>query len=159
APAGLTAGAQFARCDVLDPESVRAATKGASEVVAVFGFAHDSAVWTNAWPRAMTNLLDACEAARARLVFFDNLYMYGPQAVPLTEETALSDYGRKPAARSAATRLWLAARDAARVKVAALRAPDFYGPGVTNSHLGDVAFGSLAKGKRATLVVPPDTQH
>jgi len=159
APAGLSQGAAFASCDVLDLESLRAATAGASQVVAAFGFAYDSKVWTTAWPRAMMNLLDACAAARARLVFFDDLYMYGPQTAPLTEETPLSDYGRKPAIRSAITRLWLAARDAGRVKVAALRAPDFYGPGVGNSHLGDVGFGRLAKGQAASLVMRPDMPH
>lgn len=158
-PADLPAGATFLRCDVLDANSVRAATAGASQVVAAFGFAYDGRVWSKSWPRAMNNLLDACEAARARLVFFDNLYMYGPQKKPLTEETKLSNYGRKPAVRSVVSRLWMAARDAGRVKVAALRAPDFYGPGVGNSHIGDVGFGRLAQGKAAMLVVPPDMPH
>lgn len=158
-PKDLPKGARFVRCDVLDAASMRNATDGAAQVVAAFGFAYDSAVWRKAWPRAMKNLLDACEAARARLVFFDNLYMYGPQTTPVTEETALSNYGRKPAIRSAVTRQWMAARDAGRVKIAALRAPDFYGPGVGNSHIGDVGFGRLAQGKAATLVVPPDMPH
>jgi hypothetical protein len=53
----------------------------------------------------------------------------------------------------------MAARDAGRVKIAALRAPDFYGPGVANSHLGELGFGALAKGKAASLILPPDTPH
>src|SRR5690348_15292775 len=120
APADLPSGMSFAPCDVLDANSLRAATAGASQIVAAFGFAYDSTVWRKAWPRAMSNLLDACELARARLVFFDNLYMYGPRKAPLTEETPLSSYGRKPKIRSAVTRQWTAARDAGRVKVAAL---------------------------------------
>jgi nucleoside-diphosphate-sugar epimerase len=159
APADLPKGAGFVPCDVLDPHALRSATAGAAQVVAAFGFAYDGRVWAKSWPRAMNNVLDACEAARARLVFFDNLYMYGPQRAPLTEETKLSNYGRKPAVRSVVTRLWMAARDAGRVKVAALRAPDFYAPGVGNSHLGDVGFGRLAQGRAATLIVPPDMPH
>lgn len=158
-PRTLPPGVSFVRCDVLDAASLRTALTGAAQVVAAFGFAYDGAVWRKSWPRAMRNLLNACEAARARLVFFDNLYMYGPQTAPLTEETPLSNYGRKPAARSAVTRLWMAARDAGRVKVAALRAPDFYGPGVGNSHIGDVGLGRIARGKAATLIVPPDMPH
>jgi nucleoside-diphosphate-sugar epimerase len=46
-----------------------------------------------------------------------------------------------------------------RVRVAALRCTDFYGPGVAVSHLGVSALGELAKGKAAQLVVPPDTPH
>jgi nucleoside-diphosphate-sugar epimerase len=144
---------------VLDANALRAATVGASQIVAAFGFAYDSGVWRTAWPRAMSNLLDVCEIARARLVFFDNLYMYGPQKAPLTEETPLSNYGRKPRIRSVVTRHWMAARDAGRVKIAALRAPDFYGPGVGNSHIGDVGFGRVAKGLAATLIIPPDMPH
>ncbi len=159
APADLPPGADFVRCDVLDLDSVRAATAGAEQVVASFGFAYEGAIWRESWPRAMANLIDACEEARARLVFFDNLYMYGPQTAPLTEDTPLTDYGVKPAVRSAVTRQWMAARDAGRVKIAALRAPDFYGPGVGNSHIGDVGFGMLAKGRAATLLIPPDVQH
>lgn len=159
APKDLPKGASFVPCDVLDAASVRAATAGATQVVASFGFTYDGAVWRKSWPPAMKNLLDACEAAKARLVFFDNLYMYGPQTKPLTEETPLSNYGRKPKVRSAVTRQWMAARDAGRVKIAALRAPDFYGPGVGNSHIGDVGFARLAKGQAAMLVVPPDMPH
>jgi nucleoside-diphosphate-sugar epimerase len=143
----------------LDAASVRAAIANADQVVAAFGFAYDSRIWRTAWPRAMTNLLEACAATGARLIFFDDLYTYGPRDGALTEETALSEHGRKPAIRSEVTRLWLAARDAGRVKVAALRAPDFYGPGAGNSHLGDVGFGKLAAGQAATLIFPPDIPH
>jgi nucleoside-diphosphate-sugar epimerase len=43
--------------------------------------------------------------------------------------------------------------------VAALRCTDFYGPGVDVSHLGASAFGELAKGRSAQLLVPADIPH
>ena len=43
------------------------------------------------------------------MVFIDNLYMYGPQTEPLVETMPLTTYGVKPAARSAATRIWMEA--------------------------------------------------
>jgi nucleoside-diphosphate-sugar epimerase len=107
----------------------------------------------------MDNLVNACAASQVRMVFVDNLYMYGPQHDPLREDMALTDYGVKPAVRADITRIWMSASAAGRVKVAALRPPDFYGPGVALSHLGEIAFGALAKGKRATLIAPPDTPH
>lgn len=158
-PAGLPPGASFQRCDVLDADSVRAAARGVEQVVVAIGFPYEAAVWRKAWPRAMANLLAVCEAEQARMVFVDNLYMYGPQRAPLTEDMPLTAQGGKPAVRSEVTRLWRAASEAGRVKVAAIRPPDFYGPGVGNSHLGDLAFGALAKGKPATLIAPPDTAH
>src|ERR1700730_11032103 len=71
--------------------------------------------------------------------------MYGPQQEPLREDMPLADYGIKPAVSAAITRQWQTAHRAGRVKVAALRAPDFYGPEVSLSHIGDVGFGALAK--------------
>lgn len=160
APGALPPGATFQSCDALDAASVRAAVAGASQVVLAIGFPYVGAIWKDAWPRTMSYFLDACAEAGARLVFFDNLYMYGPRREPLTPATPLADYGVKPAARAAATRLWLQASAAGRVKVAALRAPDFYGPGVgANSMLGDTGFGALAKGKAATWLGSPDIPH
>jgi nucleoside-diphosphate-sugar epimerase len=43
--------------------------------------------------------------------------------------------------------------------VAALRAPDFYGPGVGLSFLGDTSIGKLAQGKPAVFVGSPGVLH
>ena len=159
APKSLPSGASFAACDALDAASVRAAISGAAQVVLAVGFPYVGEVWKEAWPRAITNFVEACSATGARLVFVDNLYMYGPRDAPLTEATALADFGLKPAARAAATRIWRAASAAGRLRVTALRAPDFYGPAVGQSWLGDTGFGALARGKAATLIGSADTLH
>lgn len=159
-PADLPEGVEFRPCDVLDGASVQAAIAGARQVVLAVGLAYSGKLWLDAWPRLMSHVLVACAREKARLVFFDNLYMYGPQNRPLTEDMPLSDFGRKPKARSEVTRLWQTAAALGNVRVAALRAPDFFGPGVgQNSMLGTTGFAALAKGKAATLVVPPDMPH
>jgi nucleoside-diphosphate-sugar epimerase len=158
-PARMPPGATFTPCDVMEAGSVRQAVAGAGQVVLAIGFTYDAKVWGAAWPVAMANILDACAAAGARLVFIDNLYMMGPQTAPVREDMPLSDQAAKPAIRSALTRQWMAASEAGRVKVAALRPPDFYGPDVGQSHLGDQAFGPLVRGKAAVLLSPPDTPH
>ena len=156
-PADLPAGSTYVPCDVLDADAVARAVAGASQVVMAVGFPYDRRVWRDAWPKAMTNTLAACEAAGARMVFVDGLYMLGPQDAPLREDMPLTNQGAKPTIRAAVTRLWLAATG--RVRVAALRVPDFYGPGVGNSHIGDTGFGRLARGKAALLLAPLDTPH
>ena len=93
------------------------------------------------------------------MVFIDNLYMYGPQTKPLVETMPLADIGWKPAARSAATRIWMDAAASGEALIAGLRAPDFYGPGVGNSFLGDTSIGKLAQGKPAVFVGSPDVLH
>jgi nucleoside-diphosphate-sugar epimerase len=158
-PIDLPRGAVFQACDVLDRASVVGAVAGARQIVVAIGFPYVGEVWREAWPLAMQKLLAAAAASGARMVFVDNLYMYGPQHEPLREDMPLTEFGVKPAVRAQITRLWMAASAAGRVRVAALRAPDFYGPGVGLSHLGDLGFGAIAKGKRAVLIAPPDTPH
>ncbi|QCK87004.1 NAD-dependent epimerase/dehydratase family protein [Phreatobacter aquaticus] len=158
-PAELPDGVDFVACDVLQAGQVMRIVAGADQVVVTIGFAYDGEVWRQSWPLAMSNLLAACEVAGARMVFLDNLYMYGPQDTPLREDTPLTSFGAKPAVRAEITRQWMAAATAGRVRVAALRAPDFYGPGVGLSHIGDVGFGAIARGKRAFLIAPPDMPH
>ena len=156
-PADLPAGIKHMVCDVLEASDVLRALDGAAQAVLVVGFAYDARLWRTVWPRAMTNMVEGCAAANVRLVFLDNLYQLGPQAGPRTETMPLSDAGDKPAILSEVTRIWQAARD--RVRVAALRCSDFYGAGVTNSHLGATGFGEVAKGNPAQLLVPADIPH
>jgi nucleoside-diphosphate-sugar epimerase len=158
-PADLPAGAAFQSCDALDGAAVRAACEGATQIVVTIGLPYVGDVWKRDWPRAMENFLAACGATGARMVFVDNLYMYGPQRDSLREDMPLISYGVKPAARAQITTQWMKASAAGQARVAALRAPDFYGPGVLQSHLGEAAFAALAKGGRATLIAPPDTPH
>src|SRR5271157_3295427 len=159
APRDLPKGAAFAPCDALDREAVVKTARGADQIVVAIGFDYSGIVWREAWPKAMANFVAACKATGARMVFIDNLYMYGPQTAPLVETMPLTSYGLKPAARSAATRVWMEAAAGGRARVAALRAPDFYGPGVGLSWLGDTAIGALAKGKAASFIGSPDIPH
>ncbi len=139
------------------PGDVARALQGASPAVLAVGFAYDARVWRTAWPRTMTNMIEGCAEAGARLVFIDNLYQLGPQHSPRTEDMPLTPAGEKPAILAEVTRIWQAAR--CRVRVAALRCSDFYGPGVAVSHLGASALSALAKGRAAQLLVPADFPH
>jgi nucleoside-diphosphate-sugar epimerase len=159
APRDLPTGATFAPVDALDREAVVKAVRGSGQFVVTIGFPYSGILWRDVWPRAMSNFVAACKATGGRMVFVDNLYMYGPQTTPLTETMSLSNYGLKPAARSAATRVWMAAAAAGEARVAALRAPDFYGPDVGLSFLGDTSIGKLAQGKPAVFVGSPGVLH
>ncbi len=158
-PTDLPSQAEFRSCDVLDAQSVRQAIAGASQVVLAVGFPYDARVWRKVWPKTITNVVEACAETGARIVFVDNLYMLGPQNKPRREDMPPSKRGEKPAILSEVTRIWMAAAKAGRVRIAALRCTDFYGPGVPVSHLGAQAFGALAQGKPALLIVPPDIPH
>ena len=156
-PVGTSPRAQFVACDILDAQAVRAAVEGAAQVLLAVGFTYDARVWRTAWPTAMRNVIEACAAAGARIVFIDNLYQLGPQHEARREDMPLSSFGDKPKILSEVTRIWWGARE--RVRVAALRCTDFYGPDVLNSHLGLSAFGRIASDKPALLLAQPDTPH
>lgn len=158
-PASLPAGVEFLPCDVLDAAQVRSAMAGAAQAVVTIGFEYRGKIWRETWPKAMRNLLAAAEAAQVRVVQIDNLYMYGPQDEPLHEDMSLTSYGVKPAVRAQVTRMWQKAAREGRVRWAALRAPDFYGPGVRNSHMGDTGFVPIAAGKPAMVLMAPDLPH
>lgn len=156
-PADLPNGVEHMACDVLDAADVQRALAGSAQAVLAVGFAYDSRLWKTVWPQTMTNLVEGCAYAGARLVLIDNLYQLGAKTASRTEDMALTPTGRKSAILADVSRIWQAAAD--RVRVAALRCTDFYGPGVTVSHLGASAFGEQAKGKPAQLLVPATTPH
>jgi nucleoside-diphosphate-sugar epimerase len=158
-PKDLPLDVEFKTCDALDLISLKAASMNADQIVVALGFPYDRKVWRDAWPRAMNNIIEACAHTGQRIVFVDNLYMYGPQTTPLREDMPLSNFGAKPAIRAQVTRLWMAAVAEGKVKFAALRAPDFYGPKVELSLLGPENLGAIAKGKAGRIPMPLNIPH
>ena len=92
APSDLPKGATFAPADALDRDAVVKAVRGSGQFVVAIGFPYSGVVWREVWPKAIANFVAACKATGARMVFIDNLYMYGPQTTPLVETMPLSDY-------------------------------------------------------------------
>src|ERR1700712_2051221 len=58
-PTALPQGVVFTPCDLLEPDAVRKAVAGATQVVLAVGFAYDARVWRTAWPATMTNIVEA----------------------------------------------------------------------------------------------------
>lgn len=158
-PQELPPGSTFQAADSTDREATMQACAGVDTVVCCLGFPYDSTLWKRVWPVTMTNLIDGCSASGARLVFADNLYMYGPQTAPLREDLPLTSYGRKPAIRSEITRLWKSAHDAGRLRAVAVRAADFYGPNVATSVISAFGVARLLAGKPALVPYYPENPH
>jgi nucleoside-diphosphate-sugar epimerase len=158
-PKELPEGCTFQAADSTDREATIRACSGVDAVVCCLGFPYDSALWRRVWPKAMANLIDGCSTSGARLVFADNLYMYGPQTSPLTEKTPLTNHGRKPALRAELTKLWKSAHDTGRVRAVAVRASDFYGPDVATSVISVFGVARLLAGKPALTPYSPEHPH
>src|ERR1700760_962943 len=69
-------GAEIFQADVLNRDQVFQAVKGSGVVYLLVGLEYNRDIWKAQWPVIMRNTIDACKAAGARLIFFDNVYMY-----------------------------------------------------------------------------------
>ena len=127
-------GVEVRQANVGDPGLLARACDGAAVVYGCVGV--ENTRWLERWPLMMEGMLAGTAAVGARFVFVDNLYMYGPTDEVLTEYLPLTTYGRTPATCARLTRMWREAHRSGSLQVAALRASDFYGPGVTRSVFG-----------------------
>jgi len=161
APAAATHAARHRRVDALDLDALLAASADASHVYVTLGLPYDTRVWQRDWPVVIENFVAAARANRFKLVFFDNVYPYGPSPllVPMSEDHPQQPPSRKGKLRKALDdRLWRAVReDGLRLVIA--RSADFYGPGVRNSMLYAAAIERQLRGKAAQWIGSPDKRH
>jgi len=80
----------------------------------------------------MRNTIEAAKRARARLIFFGNVYMYGKVDGPMTEETPFRPSSRKGEIRAQIARVLLDEIKAGNLTALIARTADFYGPRVRN---------------------------
>ena len=116
--------------------------------------------WATEFPPLQRGVLAGAQAAGARLVVLDNLYAYGPtDGRDLVETRQPRPTSTKAATRAAMTAELLRAHDTGLVQVAIGRASDYFGPGTTQSALGETVFGAALSGRRAQVMGDPDTPH
>ncbi|HKJ93991.1 MAG TPA: NAD-dependent epimerase/dehydratase family protein [Gammaproteobacteria bacterium] len=152
-------GAQAMAADLSRADQAAEAVAGSSTVYLTAGLKYDHRLWREMWPRIMANVIEACGQSRARLVFFDNVYMYGRVTGPMTEETPFNPCSRKGEVRARiATRL-LEAMKAGDVRALIARSADFYGPGVRNGIPNAIVFDKLAAGGRAMCLASDSVPH
>lgn len=158
-PQTLPPGANFVAADLADRDQAICACANVDTVICAVGIPYRSDIYTRLWPIVMRNLLAASAQTRARFVFADSLYLYGPQTRPLTEDMPLTSFGQKPRVRAEITRLWQEAHQAGAAQCVAVRASDFYGPDVPTSVISIYGVARLLAGKPAISPYPPDHPH
>lgn len=107
----------------------------------------------------MDSLIVGAAAVGARLVYVDNLYMFGQGQSPLKEANPEQPTSRKGGLRRQLANTLLEAHRSGQVQAAIGRGSDFYGPGATNSLLGDRVFPAAVAGKAAQVVGDIDAPH
>ncbi|MDR3716016.1 MAG: NAD-dependent epimerase/dehydratase family protein [Puia sp.] len=143
------AGATVFAADVLDPRQVLEAVKGSDIVYLLVGLEYNHKVWENSWPLIMNNTVEACKTSGARLVFFDNIYMYGKVAGKITEDTPYHPISKKGTIRAGVDRLLTDEMKKGAIRALIAKATDFYGPRCTDkSATGVMVFERLRQGKK-----------
>jgi nucleoside-diphosphate-sugar epimerase len=159
-PTRLPAGAELVTGDAGDAAFCASAARGAAVVYHCMNPPYFARVWSDRVPRYLENLVAAAGEAGARLVVLDNLYALGrPDGRPLDEERPLNPCSRKGEVRARAIDRLFDAHRRGQVRATAGWASDFYGPGGTESHVGDQFWPGVMAGKRGRVVIRPDAVH
>lgn len=147
--------------DLTNYEEVKKAVEGSEVVYLTAGFAYKAKVWQKIWPQVIRNVIDACKLYNARLVFFDNIYMYDPNFLgSMTEETPINPSSKKGAVRKLVAQMVLDEIKAGTLTALIARSADFYGPGIKNvSMLTETVFNNLAAGKKANWMASEHLKH
>jgi nucleoside-diphosphate-sugar epimerase len=143
--------------DAADPGLAREVCEGAAVVYHCIGLPYPR--WRE-FPAIAKGIVEGAAAAGAKLVYGDNLYMYGTVTGPIREdlpETATTVKGRIRAEIAASL---LEVDRTGKVRVAIGRASDFFGPLATDAAmLGSRVFGRILAGKAAQVIGNPDRLH
>ena len=153
-------GAQRVRADLTDAAAVLRAVEDGATVYLLAGLPYDRRAWRAQWPPIMRNVVAACAAKRARLVFFDNVYMYGKVEGPMTEATPVRPASAKGAIRAEIAGFLQDEMAAGRVTALIARAADFYGPYAERSGMPSIlVLQRLAAGRAAQVLARADATH
>lgn len=147
--------------DLLDLNQTINAVKDAAYVYLCVGITYNAKVWEEQWPKIMNNVIEGCEKAKAKLIFIDNVYMYGPAPldVPFTELHRQEPSSQKGKVRKQIAAMLLEAHISGRIKAVIGRSGDFYGPGVTGSMLYPSFLERILQGKSPQSLSPANVKH
>jgi len=155
--AGAPEGAEVVGADATDAVASRRACEGAEVVYHCATGAYGR--WAEFLPPLMNGIIEGAAAAKAKLVYGDNLYAYGPVDGPLREDLPYRPTGPNTRARAEVATTLMDAHAAGKVRATIGRASDFYGPHAGQSKAGDIIFGRALAGKPAQVVGDPDEPH
>jgi len=153
-------GAEIYQADILNRDQVFQAVKGSDFVYLLVGLEYNRKVWRMEWPVIMRNTIDACKAAGARLIFFDNVYMYGRVNGSMTESSPYSPCSVKGKIRAEIDEMLLKEMNSGGIKAMIATSADFYGPRTSKTSVASIMiFDKMKNGKSAQWFVNAKQPH
>lgn len=141
--------AESIACDLLSFQDTLHAVQGSDVVYLLAGLQYNYSVWQAQWPVIMNNCIRACKETGAKLVFFDNVYMYGKVDGKMTETTPYNPCSKKGEVRAKIARMLEDEMRSGALKALIARSADFYGPNTAKtSILSILLLDKLFHGKK-----------
>ncbi len=154
------AGTESFKADITSYEETLNSIKDSDIVYLCVGLSYDRKVWKELWPKIMKNSIDACKRIGAKLIFLDNVYMYGKVDGKMTEETPYNPCSSKGEIRAKIAALLQDEIKQKKINAIIARSADFYGPYATKTSLPYVlAIDKLMHGKSAQWLVDVNMRH
>ena len=145
-PEKVNASDEILAADLNDAAEVDKAVAGSEVVYLTAGLPYRLKIWREQWPRMMENTILACKKHGARLIFFDNVYIYGKVNGPITENASYHPVSKKGEVRLRLAQMLADAWEHGEITGAIVRSADFYGPGIVNAPFNMLVIDKL-KGK------------
>lgn len=158
-PSSTPGATELVSADLADKEQTQRAVAGSSVVFLLAGLKYDHKVWAEMWPRVMANSIEACKRVGARLIFFDNVYMYGRVVGAMTEKTPFNPCSRKGEVRARIASMLIDEWNAGNLSGMIARSADFYGPNATNGIPNSLVFAPISKGKKPMCLINDTLPH
>jgi nucleoside-diphosphate-sugar epimerase len=153
-------GTESFKADIISYEETLKSIKNSDIVYLCIGLPYDSKIWSDLWPRIMQNSIDACKSVNAKLIFFDNVYMYGKVNGKMIETTPYNPCSRKGEIRAKITSLLENEIEQKNVNAIIARSADLYGPYATKTSVPYIlAIDKLMNGKRAQWMIDVNKPH
>ncbi|MCJ7936257.1 MAG: NAD-dependent epimerase/dehydratase family protein [Chryseobacterium sp.] len=142
--------------DLSDRKKAIEAVQGSEIAYFTLGLPMDTDVWEKQFLLILENVIEACKINGIKLVFFDNTYMYPQNNQVLTEQTKFAPVGRKGTVRKKMADMLLKEMEAGTIEAVICRAPEFYGPGKTQSITNSLIFNAIKEDKKLKVPLRDD---
>ena len=153
-------GAEAVKADITKYAETLESIRQSDIVYLCVGLSYDIEIWRESWPKIMKNAIDGCKNVGAKLIFFDNVYMYGKTDGAMTEETPYNPCSKKGELRASIAGLIESEMKQKNISAIIARAADLYGPYATMSSMPYImVFDKLLKSKSSQWMVNAHQPH
>ncbi|WP_428330172.1 NAD-dependent epimerase/dehydratase family protein [Mucilaginibacter sp.] len=147
------------KADLLNYSELLDASKGSTVIYLTAGLVYDKNIWQQQWPVIMDNFIRLGKETSARLIFFDNVYMYGLVKGPMKEDTPYNPISAKGKIRAAIVTKLMDEVKAGSIRASVARGADFYGTDTMNSFFDMMVLNKYAKKEKAQWIGSPNKLH